>query len=178
MDVSDFVDRLRALADCVVHPPTGLPAVRDGLVLPDDLAEFYGLCGGVVLFADADLPLRVSGPGELVPAAPRLLTEEIAAQALREAPDSVVSTCFVIVDNGEGGATEEHVVIDLHPSRLGRCYETFWDRFGLAGDMPVVARTFAELLDWLLATEGEGPERALETRPTYGDAYDDPGERA
>jgi hypothetical protein len=172
--VEVLLERLRTTPGCVVRPPRGQPELRPGLALPGDLVSFYELCGGVLLSARAALPLRVSGADELVPAAPRLLTEELAASELEADPSSVVSTCFVIVDNGTGGATDRHVVIDLHPARLGRCYETFWDRFGLAGDMPVVAAAFGDLLAGLTARANAGVDDLLSDWPTLGDAYDDP----
>ena len=156
--IAELVAELRARPDCRLEPPRGQARVRDGLVVPSDLVRFHELCGGAMLFLDADLPLRVSGPDELVPAAPRLLTVELAADAMRDEPESPVSTTYVIVDNGTGGATDEHVVIDLHPDRLGRCHETFWDRFGPPEDSPLVAESFTDLVPWLLATEGEGLE--------------------
>jgi hypothetical protein len=163
-----LVRDLRAQADCFVHPPRGHPELPQQFVLPADLARFYELCGGATLFAGASLPLRVCGPDEFVPAAPRLLTHAIAAEQRRTDPEGVVSTCFVLVDNGEGAATDEHVVVDLHPERLGRCYATFWDCFGLRGDMPIVAFGVADMLEALLRSGSEG----LDGLASLGDAYD------
>jgi hypothetical protein len=98
---------------------------------------------------------RVCGPDELVPVAPRLLTSEIARELERTEPEHVANTGYAFADNG-GGSTDEHVVVDLHPSRLGRYYETFWDRFGGVGAMPVVALCVTDALSWLLETEGLG----------------------
>jgi antitoxin YokJ len=152
-----------------VLAPRGQPALPDGLSLPDDLVAFYEICGGASLF-EGGLGWRVSGPDELVPAAPRLLTEDLAEELRRTQPEQVASTCFVFADNG-GASTDEHVVVDLHPARLGRYYETFWDRFGVAGDMPIVAVSVADALQWLLATDGGGPEIALSRWPVLGDAF-------
>jgi hypothetical protein len=77
----------------------------------------------------------------------------------------------VFADDG-GSSTDEHLVVDLHPSRLGRYYETFWDRFGGVGDMPVVALRVMDALSWLLETDGQGAEVALERHPPLGDALD------
>jgi hypothetical protein len=63
---------------------------------------------------------------------------------------------------------------ELDPARLGRFYATFWDRFGLVGDMPVIAVSVAGALRWLLASEGEGAEKAFERWPVVGDAFDEP----
>jgi antitoxin YokJ len=150
-----ILGQIAARDDCHVHPPRGQASVPAGLALPWEIRRFHALCGGATLFVDGSLPLRVSGPDELVPAAPRLMTPDIAAELRQTEPEGVASTCFVIVDNGEGGPTEEHVVVDLHPARLGRYYATFWDRFGVEADMPIVATSLAGLLEWLIATGGE-----------------------
>ncbi len=112
------LDELRSREDCVLLEPAGQPMLPGGLALPEDLALFYETCGGARLFTN-ELAWRVWGPGELVPAAPRLLTGQIAEELCAREPEHVASTCFVFADNG-GGSTGEHVVVDLHPSRLGR----------------------------------------------------------
>jgi hypothetical protein len=109
---------------------------------------------------ERDVAWRVCGPDELVPAAPRLLTFDLAA-----------NTCFVFADHG-GASTDEHVVVELQPARAGRFYEAFWDRYGITGDMPVIARSVADALRWLLDTDGGRPDKAFERRPVLGDAFD------
>ncbi|MGW2743907.1 hypothetical protein [Streptomyces sp. NPDC001450] len=61
------------------------------------------------------------------------------------------------------------VDIDLHPQRVGRCYLTAWDSFGLVGEMPIVALSMAALLRWLLRLGGGNP---MDHLPDLGDAYD------
>jgi len=66
------------------------------------------------------------------------------------------------------GAT---VTIDCSPTRLGRCQDGFWDRHAVAGSCPLVALSFAELLERLV--EGRGERWYwLRDDPGYGDAYD------
>ena len=64
-------------------------------------------------------------------------------------------------------------MIDLHPYRLGRCYETFWDRYAIPGGMPLVPDTITGLLRWLLESVGQGSDAQLERHPATVDAYDD-----
>ena len=124
----------------------------------------------MVLFHERALPWRVVPPGEFRPAARRFLAADDADQVLAGASD-VAGTTFVFADQG-GASTDEHLVVDLHPARAGRYYETFWDRFGLVGEMPIIARSVAEALVWLLETGGQGAEAALARRRPLGDAYD------
>ncbi len=139
-----------------------------GLYITHDLREFYELCGGAWLFRDGPYRWRICGPDDLVPASPRLLTEAVAREVETEAPDDLTNGCYVIADGG-GASTDPHVVIDLHPTREGRCYLVGWDTYGLAGEMPVAATSVPELLRWLLSTDGANPTLA----PSHGDAYDE-----
>ena len=149
------LDEIRATADCRVLASAGKPMLPAGFLLPKDLEAFYEMCGGARLF-ESELPWRVSGPCELVPAAPRLVTPDVAEELRRTEPGEVPSTCFVFADNG-GASTDEHLVVDLHADRLGRFYETFWDSYGMAEDMPIVAVSAADALRWLLDNGGGGP---------------------
>jgi hypothetical protein len=51
-------------------------------------------------------------------------------------------------------SAEPHVVIDLAPERLGFCYAVAWDTYNLVGEMPIVARSVAELFHVLLHDAG------------------------
>jgi antitoxin YokJ len=165
------VEAIGSRHDCVVHEPQRPPVIELPLQLPDDLRRFYELCGGMVLCRDSPTPWRVLAAGDLVLAARRLLPEQDAEQVLADEPDDVASTTVVFADQG-GATTGEHVVLDLHPERLGRFYATFWDSFGLAGEMPVIASSVAGALVWLVDSGGEGTEAALMRQPPLGDAYD------
>ncbi|WP_089247020.1 SMI1/KNR4 family protein [Asanoa hainanensis] len=156
-NLRDLLDRVAGTPGCAVLPPSGQPMHR----IPADLRELYDFCGGARLWG-----WRLSGPTELVPASPRLLGEAVAREVAVDQPDDLTNGCYVIADGG-GATTDEHVVIDLHPARAGRCYLAFWDSYGLVGEMPVVARSIPELLRWLLDTNGVDPTLA----PTHGDAY-------
>jgi hypothetical protein len=111
----------------------------------------------------------VCGPDIFVPASPRLLGEKVAQQVARDDPGDLTNTCYVIVDGGQGSSTEPHLVIDLAPERVGRCYSATWDTYGIVGEMPVVATSIAELLELLLR---DGGEDGLSTATPDRDAYD------
>lgn len=148
----------------------GSVSVPDNLVLPEGLRELYELCGGVLLYETSSFPRRLCGPDDFVPASPRLLGQEVADQVARDDPDDITNSCYVLVDGGQGGSTEPHVVIDLSPERAGRCYAAFWDTYGLVGEMPLVAVSVVELLQLLLA---DGGRDALPT-PAYDSDADNP----
>lgn len=86
-----------------------------------------------------------------------------------EEPADLTNSCYVIAQESPPATSRQFVVVDLHPQRVGRCYLTAWDSFGLVGEMPIVALSMAELLRWLLRLGGANP---MEHLPDLGDAYD------
>jgi hypothetical protein len=85
--------------------------------LPDDLAAFARLCGGIRTPAGLVIAQRVRH-------AQRAILGE-------EHPDDRSFHWYVIAEDDTTG-TAERTVIDLHTKRLGRCYDAFWDRFAVA----------------------------------------------
>jgi antitoxin YokJ len=167
VELRELLGRIAGTPGCVVLPPSGPAPVASGHRIPPDLHELYRQCGGAWLFREGPYPWRVSGPDELIPASPRLLTDDIARQVAVDQPDDLTNDCYVIADGG-GASTDPHVVVDLHPTRAGRCYLAGWDTYGLVGEMPIIATSIPELLAWLLATCGTD----LTPPPHRGDAYD------
>jgi hypothetical protein len=160
---------IAATPDCHVLAACGPVQVPDNLVIPEDLRRLYELCGGLLLFDSRLFPRRVCGPGDFVPASPRLLGQKVAEQVAHDDTEDLTNTCYVLVDGGHGGSTEPQVVIDLSPERAGRCYAASWDTYGLVGEMPVVASSVVELLRILLRDGG----REAQPTSTYDtDAYD------
>lgn len=113
-----------------------------GRRLPDDVVAFYTECGGADLFLGKDFELRICTPGELVPSNPEIMGEQV--------PDDITSSWYIVARGGSG----EYISIDLHPDRLGLCYDSFHEVHGVAGSCPVVATSFTDLLRRLLAADG------------------------
>ena len=137
-----------------------MPDVRPAERLPDDLVEFYRVCGGAVLFEQSTYSLRIASPRDFTRANPEIVGAE--------APDDISDSWYIVA---RGGGTEA-LSIDCHPARLGRCYDSFWDRHGVRGDCAVVAMSFTELLVGLLAAQGRRLYWLHEPGRPYPDAYD------
>jgi antitoxin YokJ len=142
-----LVDEARSREDAQVLPPEGTPSTLTPL--PDDLARFYALCGGLRFLGWAP-EIAIVRPWRVVRADPVILGEDSG--------DPLPRGCYVIAETDEGG-TAERITIDLDPARLGRCYYSFWDSYPSRGSMGVVAFSFTELLGRLLGFRGEGGER-------------------
>lgn len=83
--------------------------------------------------------------------------------------EDISSHWFIVGHDGNG----DYISIDLHQKRLGKCYDSFWDRHGVVGECPVVARSFTELLHQLVQNNGERWYWLKEDFESLGDAYDD-----
>lgn len=155
MTPEEFIEHARGEGWRVSDPP---PAKVDERVTdraPDDLSRFLELCGGVRCGGGVSVGQRI------VPA-----QEEILGERYEDDPSA---DWFVIAEEGEE-ETAERIVIDLGQDHRGRCYEAFWDRFGVAGSMPVVASSFSDLLDRLIAAGGAPYWSDADL--SLGDAYD------
>lgn len=129
--------------------------------LPKDLKEFYELCNGVDLSINADYSYRILGIDELKPIN-LLIIGELC-------PEDILSKWISIAEDGNG----DYLSLDLSPSKLGFCYDSFHETHGLAGSTPIIAKSFTELLYRLYANRGDyiywfKPE----FNDKYGDAYD------
>jgi antitoxin YokJ len=148
MNIGLILDRIRAKGNCRVHPPEGLPDLQDSHELPDDLREFYTMCGGMELFVDSAFPLTISSPGKLVPANP-IIVVGLSAEELTRSGYEQADSWYIIAESNSGN----YITIDLGPAHLGRCYDSFWDVHPF--NSTVVAPTFTALIERLLATDGE-----------------------
>ena len=158
------VSRLLQLIDnaprCQVLRARGLPSLREGDVLPDDLMEFFRLAGGARLFDGSEYPIRIVGPEEFIRSNPEIVGAESA--------DDLTDTWYIVAR----GSREEALSIDCSPSRTGRCYDSFWDRHGVVGDCRIVAKSFGELLRRLYENAGGYWYWLGSDAPNYGDAYE------
>ena len=158
-EIEDLVARAKRSPDCVVLPPSSQPVVRAGDTLPPDVAELYRTCGGLELFARSEYPMRIVEPLAFARSNPAI--------AGVEAPDDITDSWYIIARGGP----EEALSIDCHRDRLGRCYDSFWDRHGVAGSCPIIALSFTELLRTLLSARGRHLFWLAPEATKYGDAY-------
>jgi len=157
--LEELLESIRATPACHLLPSAGRPRIRED-VLPDDLVEFYDRCGGAVLFAESDYRLDVSQPSVLTPS---------NIEILGEAATGDISDHWYIIARSRH---DQKFSIDLHRARLGRCYDSFWDRHGIVGSCPVVAESFTDLLGRALAARGGYWWWLEEGWASLGDAYD------
>jgi hypothetical protein len=125
----------------------GLPSVKPDHVLPEDLKEFYSLCGGAELFEKSAYRLAIVPPAQFVLANPVILIGLTEQQMASFAID--ISWSWYIIGQGDNS---HYITIDLDPQRLGRCYDSFWEIH--PENSVVIAYSFTELLERMLANRG------------------------
>ncbi len=153
-----IIDKVHRKDDCQVFLPTGQPQnlAHD---LPQDLIDFYNICGGLSLYVDHFRAFHILKPTDFT------LTNPVIVGDLCDYDISCNWYLIGIDDNGD------YISIDLAPERLGRCYNSAWDHHGVQGSCDIIANSFTELLQNLIKFKGNYWYTA-KFKP-IGDAYDE-----
>ncbi|QIF00743.1 hypothetical protein [Roseimicrobium sp. ORNL1] len=88
----------------------------------------------------------------------------------QEEIDQDISAWWYLI--AKGNNPTEAIVIDLHPERLGRCYDGFHQVYATA-DSRVVARSFTALIEGLLHAKGTSHFWEQEDFEDLGFAYEE-----
>lgn len=161
MDILMLLDKIRNTQGCTVYSSSGLPVLSEKIKLPDDLKMFYENCGGVSFFPDEKYGFEIVSPKEMVLANPIIVGE------LCE--EDISSEWYIVCKDMENN----YITIDMAKERLGRCYDSYWDRHGVVGECAIVAKNFTELLLQLLNNQGKSLFWLEDNFAYIGDAYDD-----
>lgn len=160
MSISTLINKIKKMPNCIVHQPSSFPILEENHSLPDDINEFYNLCGGIDLFIDSDYSISISTPNKFELANP-IIIGEIAEY-------DISSDWYIIGSDRQN----QYITVDLNSKRLGRCYDSFWDRHGVAGECSIIAVSLTDLLERLLNNAGQSCYWLDEGFVSLGDAYD------
>jgi antitoxin YokJ len=148
--MKDLLDKIRNTPDCLVDAPAGMPLIQPEHVLPNDLKEFYQLCGGLVLYDSSEYFFSIVPPQDFLLSNTGILyLDKESFPTLKDE----ISWSWYVIGKGDSG---EYISIDLEPIRLGRCYFSIWETHAMKGYAPIIADTFTDLLVRLLANKGDG----------------------
>jgi len=167
IDIAELIRIAQSTPSCLVLSPSGLPTVREPHVLPNDLKDFYHLCGGVILYSQSAYTIKIVSPNDFALANPKIF-ESFSREELAESKEDISWSWYIVAE----GENSQYITIDLDPTRLGRCYDSFWDSYAMAGSSPIVARSFTELLNNLIANKGQHWYWLQPDFESLGDAYD------
>lgn len=160
--IEQLLKEIEKIPYCRVLESSGLPSIdKTKHILPDDLKKFYSLCGGVALFENEEYPIYIVSPEKFILANPIIVGE------LCE--EDISSNWYIICNDGK----DEYLTIDLKEDRLGRCYDSFFDRHGLVGESQIIATSFTDLLERLINNRGQYWYWLRDDFVNLGDAYDD-----
>ncbi|WP_244130704.1 SMI1/KNR4 family protein [Burkholderia pyrrocinia] len=128
------------------------------MAYPNDLVEFYSLCGGVILFRAGkdNVSFKILRAEEV------LQTNMLIVGRPCEGD---ISFSWYAICKTDGG---DCISIDTSRERNGRCCDSNLEIHGVAGSCPVVALSFAELLEELYRSSGVD---IFWKAKNYGDAY-------
>jgi antitoxin YokJ len=160
--------RIQSTPGCRIDSPAGLPVIGMSHHLPDDLLNFYCLCGGLSLAENTPYAVTIVPPSRCVLANPVILGEEGAELARRTEEEDISWSWYIIADCGNG----DYITIDLDQERPGRCYDSFHETHGLIGNTPIIALSFTELVLSLYEKRGHYWYWLQLDFASLGDTYD------
>ncbi len=160
MTISELVRAISTSNDCEILTPRGIPTVAPGLKLPKDVNDFFTICGGATLWKNSPYTVYIVDAEHFELANP-LIVGDIY-------PEDISSTWYIVAKDTQAN----YLTIDCHPTRLGRCYDSFFDRHGVAGSCPIIALSFSSLLENLWNGKGSYWYWLDAQFGTLGDAYD------
>lgn len=151
--IKELLSKLEEYEKCKVSPPSGEPVLEiNESVLPEDLKEFYSLCGGAEIFSESFYGWKIVRPEEFKPSNP-ILWRSLYPRMKEELDDDDYSFYWYLLCTGH--SNKAFIVVDCHPERLGRCYEAYLDVYG-TGDMKILSLSFTGLLENIIRDSGEG----------------------
>ena len=117
MNLMELLLKIRGDGNYKNEDSKGLPELRDGHILPNDLKEFYLSCGGISLFTDERYGFLVLPPDEFILANPIIVGE------LCE--EDISSEWYTIYKDSEGNFITIEMLywIDKSVQSLGVAYD-------------------------------------------------------
>lgn len=161
-DLANLIGRIHKLSNCKVYESVGqVPLVENGHNLPVDVVEFYMLCNGIDLFTGRNYPYYIVSYDEFVRANPVIMGCHWI-----EYEEDISSGWYTVVKDPE----YNYLTIDLHPNRLGRCYDSYPGIHAVRNECIIIALSFTELLTRLIENQGAYPYWLSPTFESLGNA--------
>ena len=162
--IHELLEITKMIQTCQIHPPEGFPILQEQHLLPDDLKEFYEMCGGIDLFVDSGFPSRIPPPSQ-VRLANDVLFKDMSSEEKKKTRQHISWSWYIIVE----APSSQYITIDLAPERLGQCYNSSW--LYHPGNSYIVAQSFTNMLDRLIGARGhtEFWEEVVDRQSPYDD---------
>lgn len=122
---------------CLTTPSTGFPKHP----VPDDLADFYKHYSSAIFYPQAPYSFTIQPP-ELKRSDFVVMNEDL------EDPDS--ANWYVLAK-----CEDQIISVDLTQGpQFGYCYDSFWDSYPTADESTLIAKSFTELVEKIIACGG------------------------
>jgi len=158
--ISSLIKQIENDSRCEVYKSQGVPSPIEGVEIPEDLKEFYSLCGGLVLFEGSKYQWNI------------LSVEEIknAQDVIREGEPEIkeLKSFVTIAEDGNG----DFLAISISGSNVGQVVDAFHETFGDIGDTTVIALSFTEFLTKLYRNGGNYPYWLEDHENVYRDWFE------
>lgn len=162
--IDDLIRAVRQSGDCEVRDPTRRPSAEERARLPADHVRWLEEIGQARMFPGGDGGIDILPVEQVVAANPLI--------RMVSGPTGDISDDWVTVAK-VSDATDHFLTMDLGPARLGRVYDSFWDRHAIAGSTDIIAMSFTDLIARILAAQGRELWWTLPSFARLGDAYDE-----
>lgn len=161
-NIMGLIEDIKSAPGFEIWAPQGLPQTEPGYNLPEDVRLFYTACGGVNFSDDNGGIISIVSPTEFRLANPVIMGEEIAASK----ENDISNYWYIIAHDGD----LQWITIDLHPDRIGHCYDSFWDRHAFPGTSDIIAYSFTAFVESIINMRNSNFWLLPEFK-SLGDAY-------
>ncbi|TAF65397.1 MAG: SMI1/KNR4 family protein [Cytophagales bacterium] len=158
-NIIQIIKEIIMKSEHIVLPPQTVNADINGIVIPEDMFQFYQLCGGISLWINSPYRLDIVPFDTIVRANPIIVGQSY---------ENDISFDWFIIGKAQNS---QYITIDLNKNRLGKCYDSFWDRHAVVGSCSVIALNFTELIVSILKQK-ENFFWLENDFQSLGDAYD------
>ena len=149
--ISQIISKIENNKNCIVSK-LSTPYKNIPLDIPNDLKFYLENYESITFFQNSDYSIKTIGFSEFKRANEIILGENFEEDSSHN--------WFIIA------------TIDTDKDRLGYCYDSFWDRYDIAGEQAIIAKSFTELLDRIYNSNGNIWYWIEKNFIPYGDAYD------
>lgn len=157
--ISQIISKIENNKNCIVSK-LSTPYKNIPLDIPNDLKFYLENYESITFFQNSDYSIKTIGFSEFKRANEIILGENFE--------EDISHNWFIIAKDNNS----QYITIDLSKNRLGYCYDSFWDRYGIAGEQAIIAKNFTELLDRIYNSNGNIWYWIEKNFIPYGDAYD------
>ena len=163
MKIAEILDKISKIEGCKLLEKTEWVKETD---LPEDLEYFFNHYGGIELFTDKPYGITIVGGNGFTNANKTFFPED---DVIWDELEDDISNSWYIIAKAEH--LSQYISMDTAKERLGWCYDSFTETHATEGESPIIAKSFTELLERLLSTEGDYWFWLEDDFKPYGDAY-------